>query len=149
MRYPVYYLDVVQDITTRYGVDPLLMYSLIRHESLFDAYATAAAGERGLTQVIPSTAEYIASELGIPNFQHSSLSRPYMSVEFGTFYLDEQLDLFGGNVTAALAAYNAGPGASAAMAVNRRRRSRSVSDYDQHQQHAAVCAANLHVLQYI
>ncbi|KXK14946.1 MAG: lytic transglycosylase [Chloroflexi bacterium OLB15] len=110
MRYPVYYLDVVQDITTRYGVDPLLMYSLIRHESLFDAYATAAAGERGLTQVIPSTAEYIASELGIPNFQHSSLSRPYMSVEFGTFYLDEQLDLFGGNVTAALAAYNAGPG---------------------------------------
>jgi len=110
MRYPVYYLDVVQDITARYGLDPLLLFSLIRHESLFDTYATAAAGERGLTQVIPSTAEYIASELGISNYQHSLLSRPYMSVEFGSFYLQEQLERFGGDVTAALSGYNAGPG---------------------------------------
>ena len=110
MRYPVYYLDVVSDSVARYSLDPLLLFSLIRHESLFDTTATAAAGEVGLTQVIPSTAEYIASELGYSNWQHSLLSRPYVGVEFGAFFLDEQLRTFDGSVTAALAGYNAGPG---------------------------------------
>lgn len=110
MRYPIYYLDVVQDSAARYGLDPLLLFSLIRLESLFDTTATAAAGERGLTQVIPSTAEYIASELNLTNFQNTQLARPYIGAEFGAFYLAEQMNLFDGNVTAALSAYNAGPG---------------------------------------
>ena len=110
MRYPAYYLDAVQAAVDRFSVDPLLMFSLIRHESLFDRYATAAAGEKGLTQVIPPTADYIASQLGLPNFNHNLLFRPAVSVEFGAYYLKEQLDTFEGNVTAALSGYNAGPG---------------------------------------
>jgi soluble lytic murein transglycosylase len=110
MRYPVYYLDVVLDATARHHVDPLLLYSLIRHESLFDTNATAAAGEKGLTQVIPSTGEYIAGQLRFPDYQHTDLFRPYAGVEFGAYYLSEQLQAFDGNVTAALAGYNAGPG---------------------------------------
>ena len=110
LRYPDYYLDVVQDIAGRYNIDPLLVFSLIRYESLFDTYATAAAGEKGLTQVIPSTAEYIAQQLNWPNYQHSELFRPYVGIEFGAYYLSEQLELFDGNVQAALAGYNAGPG---------------------------------------
>jgi len=110
MRYPVYYLDVVQDAASRYGFDPLLMFALIRHESLFDTYATAAAGEKGLTQVIPSTADYIAAQINFPDYQHADLFRPYAGIEFGAFYLAEQLRLFNGYVTAALGAYNAGPG---------------------------------------
>lgn len=112
MRYPVYYLDVVQEATARHRLDPLLMFSLIRHESLFDTTATAAAGERGLTQVIPSTGEYIAGQLAWPNYRHTDLFRPYAGVAFGAFYLSEQLNLFDGNVTAALGGYNAGPGRS-------------------------------------
>jgi soluble lytic murein transglycosylase len=110
MRYPIYYLDAVQEVTDERGIDPLLMFSLIRHESLFDTYATAAAGEKGLTQVIPSTAEYIATQLQWPNYQHSVLFRPYAGVAFGAFYLDEQLRRFDGHVIAALSGYNAGPG---------------------------------------
>ena len=110
MRYPVYYLDVVQAVAGRRGFDPLLLFSLIRHESLFDATATAAAGEIGLTQVIPGTAQYIAEQLGWRDYQHTDLFRPHASVEFGAFYLDEQLRRFDGNATAALAGYNAGPG---------------------------------------
>lgn len=110
MRYPVYYLDVVQDAAQKQEIDPLLLFSLIRHESLFDANATAAAGEKGLTQVIPSTGEYIAQQLNWPNYQHSDLFRPYAAAAFGAYYLAEQLRLFDGNVQAALAAYNAGPG---------------------------------------
>ncbi|MGQ9889164.1 MAG: lytic transglycosylase domain-containing protein [Aggregatilineales bacterium] len=113
LRYPVYYRDVVLDAAERYNLDPLLLFSLIRLESLFDTTATAAAGEKGLTQVIPSTAEYIASQLQWPNYQHSDLFRPYVGVEFGAFYLAEQMRRFGGSAIAALASYNAGPGRAA------------------------------------
>lgn len=110
MRYPAYYSDLVRMSGQRHGVDPLLLLSLIRHESLFDTYATAAAGEKGLTQVIPSTGEYIAEQLQFPDYQHADLFRPYAGIEFGAYYLGEQLRTFNGNTTAALAGYNAGPG---------------------------------------
>ncbi|MEZ4671659.1 MAG: tetratricopeptide repeat protein [Anaerolineae bacterium] len=110
LRYPAYYLSIVQDVAARYKMDPLLIFSLIRHESLFDTYATAAAGEKGLTQVIPATAQYIADELNWPNYQHSDLFRPYAGIEFGAFFLAETPNRFD-NVQAALAGYNAGPGA--------------------------------------
>lgn len=110
MRYPIYYNDVVLPVSQQFGIDPLLLFSLIRHESLFDATATAAAGEKGLTQVIPSTGEYIAEQLGWPDYQHTDLFRPYAGVTFGAYYLSEQLNRFDRNAYAALAGYNAGPG---------------------------------------
>ena len=110
MRFPAYYIDVIQPEATARGIDPLLMLSLIRQESLFNTYATAGAGEKGMMQVIPSTAQYIAEQLNWPDYQHSDLFRPYAGVAFGAFYIDEQLELFNQNAIAALAAYNAGPG---------------------------------------
>ena len=110
LRFPDYYLDVIQPLAEDYSIDPLLILSLIRQESLFNTYATAAAGEKGLMQVIPATAQYIAGQLNWPDYQHSDLFRPYAGVAFGAYYLDEQLELFDQNAIAALAAYNAGPG---------------------------------------
>lgn len=110
MRYPAYYLDIVQDVSQRRDIDPLLMLSLIRHESLFDTYASGGAGEKGMMQVIPSTAEYIAGQLNWSNYQHTDLYRPYAGIEFGAYYLAEQLQRFDGNAAVALSGYNAGPG---------------------------------------
>lgn len=110
MRYPAYYSGLVQEQANAYGFDPLLMLSLMRQESFFNPTATSVADALGLTQVIPSTASYIADELNYVNFEVRDLYRPHVSVAFGAFYLDEQLRLFGGNKAAALAAYNAGPG---------------------------------------
>ncbi|MDX2075346.1 MAG: tetratricopeptide repeat protein [bacterium] len=110
LRFPIYYRDVVVNVADRYNFDPLLMFSLIRHESFFETYATAAAGEKGLTQVIPPTGEYIAQQIGWRDYDHSDLFRPYAGIEFGAYYLSEQLNLFDGNVYASLSAYNAGPG---------------------------------------
>ncbi len=109
-RYPAYYIDLILPQTERYGFSPLLMLSLMHQESLFNPEAISVADAKGLTQVIPSTAQYIAGELNWPNFQDRDLLRPYVSVAFGAFYLDEQLRLFEGNRAAAIAAYNAGPG---------------------------------------
>ncbi|GAB4520373.1 MAG: hypothetical protein OHK0046_30530 [Anaerolineae bacterium] len=110
MRFPTYYRDLVLDASSRRGLDPLLVFSLIRHESLFNTQATAAAGEIGLTQVISNTAEYIAGQLNWPDYQHQDLFQPHAGIEFGSYYLAEQFGRFGTSTYAALAGYNAGPG---------------------------------------
>ncbi len=110
LRYPVPYLNLVLAEAQARDFDPLLLFSLIRHESLFDTYATAAAGEKGLTQVIPSTAEYLAGVLNWPDYDHADLFKPYAGIAFGAEYIDEQLQRFGGDPVPALAGYNAGPG---------------------------------------
>jgi len=112
MRYPVYYQELVLESAQQYGFDPLVMFALIRQESLYNASAVSSANALGLTQVIPSTGQYIASQLNVGDFQSSALLRPNVSVTFGSYYLDEQLNLFDGFVPAALAAYNGGPGNS-------------------------------------
>ena len=110
LRFPAYYIDVIGSVVEEGAIDPLLMLALIRQESLFNTLATAAAGEKGLTQVIPSTAQYIAEKLAWRDYQHRDLFRPYAGLAFGAYYIDEQLELFDRNAVVALAAYNAGPG---------------------------------------
>jgi soluble lytic murein transglycosylase len=110
LRYPIYYREPLLEVAGRRDLDPLLVASLIRHESLFNTYATAAAGEVGLMQVIPPTGEYIATRLNWANYEHDDLFRPAVGIEFGSYYLWEQLQTFGGYVHAALSGYNAGPG---------------------------------------
>jgi soluble lytic murein transglycosylase len=64
----------------------------------------------GLTQVVPPTAAEIAADLGIADFKDGDLLQPEVSLRFGAHYLGEQIEGFGGNLHAALAAYNGGPG---------------------------------------
>ena len=114
VRYGLYYRDLILHEEQNYGLDPLFMFSVIRQESLFEGFVQSTAGAHGLMQVIPSTGEQIASELGWPNgYNSDDLYRPNVSVRFGSYYMAKNRDQFGGNMYAALAAYNGGPGNAA------------------------------------
>ncbi len=91
-------------------VSPFLLLAVVRQESFFDETAVSAVGALGLTQVMPATATEIASDLGIADFKDGDLLKPEISLRFGAHYLASQLAGFGGNIHAALAAYNGGPG---------------------------------------
>ena len=86
----------------KHGIDPALLAGLVKQESGFNPNAGSPAGARGLTQLMPGT----AAGLGV-----TDVLDPAQSLDGGAKYLRQQLDAFGGDVTRALAAYNAGPGA--------------------------------------
>ncbi|HET7011222.1 MAG TPA: transglycosylase SLT domain-containing protein [Anaerolineales bacterium] len=115
IRFGPYFGDLILPQAMANGFDGLFLLSVVRQESLFEGFATSYADARGLMQVIPSTGAAIAVELGWPpGYTEADLHRPLVSVRFGTHYLASERDRFGGDLYAALAAYNAGPGNSLA-----------------------------------
>ncbi len=108
--YPTYYADMVLPLADEYSLDPLLHFSLIRQESLFEGFATSSAFAQGLSQIIPDTGDFVAQRLSWPEYENSDLYKPHVNLIFGAYYFDQQLDLFEGFWPAALAAYNGGPG---------------------------------------
>ena len=111
LRFGVYYKDLVLPLATEAGFHPLQIFSVIRQESLFESYIQSSAYAQGLMQIIPSTGAEIARNMGWPeDYSESDLSRPLVNLTFGVNYLKTQLNAFDGNLYAALAAYNGGPG---------------------------------------
>ncbi len=108
--YPAGWGDLVAEQAATYKVDPLLVLALIRQESSFDPRAQSGAQAMGLTQIVPSTAQNIASRLGRDDFALRDLFKPDVSVEFGTWFIAQLLGEYKGRVFPSLAAYNAGGG---------------------------------------
>lgn len=111
VQYGTYYLPWVEDVSRRYDISDILIFSLIYQESHFGAYAFSSAGANGLMQLMPDTAAQIASETGYPpNYTQEDLAVPLYNLELGSNYLARQLFVFEGDIYLALAAYNGGPG---------------------------------------
>ncbi len=110
LAYPRAWEESVRKWASEYGVDPLLVWAVMREESGFSPTAISSSGARGLMQLLPSTARWIAEEkLRIP-YREEWLNDPDYNIRLGTWYLRYLLDQFGGRVAWAVAAYNGGPG---------------------------------------
>jgi soluble lytic murein transglycosylase len=108
--YPLVYASLLSTEAEARNLDPLLLAALIRQESLFEPAAESYAGARGLGQVMPATGKGIARALKMEDFVLDDLYRPSVSVRFGAFYLEVQMERFDDQLLIALAAYNGGPG---------------------------------------
>ncbi|RME08531.1 MAG: hypothetical protein D6803_00985 [Anaerolineae bacterium] len=114
VRFGAYFRELVVPAAVENDLHPLFLYAVIRQESLFAAWVESSAGALGLMQIIPSTGETLAQKLGWPpGYATEDLYRPLVSLRFGAEYLAQQRDYFNGDLMAALAAYNAGPGNAA------------------------------------
>lgn len=110
LLYPRYYDRWVEEFSRKYNLDPLLVYAVIREESRFGAGSTSWANAQGLMQIIPSTGQWIAKELGFKSFRNEQLYEPERNIQMGCFYLAHLLQEYNGNLAYALAAYNGGSG---------------------------------------
>jgi soluble lytic murein transglycosylase len=111
--YPTPYTDLVLDQARGRNIDPLVLYALMRQESQFVPEARSGADARGLAQIIPSTAQGIADQLGDTSYSINDLYLPHVSVRYGTYYLASNMPQFDLKLLPTLAAYNAGPGNAA------------------------------------
>lgn len=108
LLYPLGFWTEVSREATAYRVDPIWVVALMRQESMFDPGAVSPVGARGLMQLMPSTAERVAAEIGRTVDDESELTNPQLNITLGTAYLRSLNDRFGDDILKALAAYNGG-----------------------------------------
>ena len=108
--YPTNYQEYVEECSKEFGIDKLLIYSIIKAESNFEENANSKSGAKGLMQIMDSTAEDIANNLGIDEQRSYNLYDAQTNIRFGTKYFSDLLSEYNNNEKLALAAYNAGKG---------------------------------------
>ncbi len=106
---PLRHEDVIRQEAAEWEVEPALVAGMIYAESHFRDQ-TSHADARGLMQITPATARFIARKSRGTEFVLEDLSDPDVNIAYGTFYMRYLLDQLGQNEIAALAAYNAGIG---------------------------------------
>ncbi len=113
IRFGAYFREMIVTIANDYEIPPLLLYALIRQESMFNPFISSSAGASGLSQIMPDTGAENVNLLNWPdNYDTRDLLLGKVNLTLGAFYLDRMRTYLSGNIQAALAAYNAGPGNS-------------------------------------
>jgi soluble lytic murein transglycosylase len=110
IAYPLRHDDIIRQQARAKNIDPALIAAVIYAESGFRSGRTSSAGAEGLMQITPETARDIARRSGGTAFTLEDLATPQINISYGSYLLRELLDRYNGDVDAALAAYNAGPG---------------------------------------
>jgi soluble lytic murein transglycosylase len=106
---PLRHEDIIRQQASAKALDPSLLAAVIYAESHFRD-ATSHAGARGLMQITPATARYIAHLSGGTAFEQGDLATPQINISYGAYYLRYLLKRYGENTVLALAAYNGGEG---------------------------------------
>ncbi len=98
--------------TKGFAVDRALLFAFMRQESGFNARAKSPVGARGLMQLMPRTASFMADDRSLRRGNKAKLFDPEFNLELGQKYLAHLLqdDLIKGNLFHLAVAYNAGPG---------------------------------------
>ena len=109
VKLPLRHDDIIRQQASDKGLDPALIAGVIFAESHFRDQ-TSGAGAKGLMQLMPATADYIAQKSGGTAFVQGDLATPQVNIAYGSWYLRYLLEKYAGREVLALAAYNAGEG---------------------------------------
>jgi soluble lytic murein transglycosylase len=104
---PLEHEDIIRQQARDKDLDPSLIAAVIYAESRFRDQ-TSHAGARGLMQITPDTADFIARHSGGYRFEQDDLATPQINIAYGSYFLRYLLDHYDGDEGATLAAYNAG-----------------------------------------
>ena len=106
---PNKYESFIEKYAGDYGLESALVYAVAKTESNFDADAVSSSGARGILQLMPSTAQWVAGRLG-EEYSDDLLFDAETNIRYGCFYLRYLTEKFK-DVWVVVAAYNAGEGA--------------------------------------
>jgi soluble lytic murein transglycosylase len=104
---PLRHEDIIRQQARAKDLDPALVAAVIYRESKFRDQ-TSDAGAKGLMQILPDTAKFIAKRSGGTQFELRDLANPQVNIAYGCWYLRYLMQRYSGNQVAAVAAYNAG-----------------------------------------
>jgi soluble lytic murein transglycosylase len=110
LRYPTPYFDQVAPRARQVGLDPAWVYGLMRQESRFITDAKSGVGAKGLMQLMPATAKWVAKKIGMTHYHPTKVTEMDINVTLGTNYMRMVMDSLDDHPVLASAAYNAGPG---------------------------------------
>ena len=107
--YPLKYLDIITKNAALYNLEPALVCAVIHAESKFAENALSHKGASGLMQVTEKTADWIAGQMDLPDYNYVRIFEPSLNISIGCKYLSWLLDRYN-NTDLAITAYNAGSG---------------------------------------
>ncbi|MFN3883818.1 MAG: transglycosylase SLT domain-containing protein, partial [Rhodocyclaceae bacterium] len=110
LRYPTPFFEQVAPRAREVELDPAWVYGLMRQESRFVLDAKSSAGAKGLMQLMPATAKWVAKKIGLASYHPGKVTDMDTNVILGTNYLRMVMDSLDDHPVLATAAYNAGPG---------------------------------------
>ena len=116
--YPLLYRELIEKYAESYNLRPAYVSAIIRNESSFRPDVNSSAGARGLMQLMPDTAEWIAHKLKIEGYAFERMYDPESNIMFGCWYLNYLSRLFGGDPVSVTCAYHAGQGEIASWLSN-------------------------------
>ena len=111
-QHPLVYADYITHYSGYFELDPALVCAVILSESSFDPMAESRLGARGLMQLMPDTAEWVAHKLGEDDASYTfdNLYDPEVAIRYGCWYLGYLSRRFDGDATKIICAYHAGQG---------------------------------------
>jgi soluble lytic murein transglycosylase len=104
---PLRHEDIIRQQSQAKRLSPALVAAVIFAESKFRDQ-TSPTGAKGLMQIQPDTARFIARRSGGTAFEVADLGTPQINIQYGTYYLRYLMNRYGDNKVLAVAAYNGG-----------------------------------------
>lgn len=108
--HPIYYKDFIEQYAAENNLHPAFVEAIILNESSYRTDAESSVGARGLMQIMPDTAQWIAGKLKDTGYSFDNMYDAETNIKYGTWYLGYLSKLFRGDPILVSAAYHAGQG---------------------------------------